>query len=115
MHVAMTSVLLVVPCRALKPSIGIVTFQADHHAISLPVMPDSLQVSPAGLRATVVVVALNRLFLFVSRDFGKTFDQLKTPTVNFDPTEELYLSALNPQHMVIRSLSGEVSAIGGVL
>ena len=96
------------PCSTLKPSIGIVTFQAKHDAIGLPVMPDSLQVSPAGLRATVVVVALNRLFLFVSRDYGNTFDQYKTPTPNFDPTEELYLSSSNPRHMVVRSLAGEV-------
>lgn len=96
-------------CRILKPGIGIVTFQASHDAIELPVMADSLQVSPAGLRATVVVVALDRRFLFVSRDYGNNFDKYKTPVVEFDPTTELYLSGFNPQHMVIRSLSGEVS------
>lgn len=95
-------------CRMLKPNIGIVTFQSSHDAIGMPVMPDSLQVSPAGNRATVVVVALNRRFLFVSRDYGKNFDKYGTPVVDFDPTEELYLSGSNPQHMVIRSRSGEV-------
>ena len=96
--------------RTLKTSIGIVTFAADHNAIKLPVQPDSLQVSPAGNRATVVVVSFNKKFLFVSRDYARHFDQYGTPTVNFDPTEELYLSSYNPQHMVIRSLSGEVRA-----
>lgn len=85
-------------------------FQGDHDAIKVPVMPDSLQVSPAGQRATVVVVSLNKRFIYVSRDYGKTFDQYDTPTVNFEPSDELYLSAFNPQHMVIRSQSGEVGA-----
>ncbi len=98
-------------------------FEADHDAISIPVMPDSLQVSPAGERATVVVVSLNRHYVFVSRDYGNHFDRFNTPTTNFDPTDELYLSNFNPQHMVIRSKSGEVGAgshdhtelVGGLL
>jgi hypothetical protein len=101
-------------CRSLKSAIGIVTFHDDHKAIAMPVMADSLQVSPAGNRATVVVVALNRRFLFVSRDYGKNFDKYKTPTVNFDPTEELYLSGFNPQHMVVRSMEGEVGVANSV-
>lgn len=84
-------------------------FEADHAAISMPVMPDSLQVSPAGDRATVVVVSLNRRYVFVSRDYGYHFDRYDTPTTNFNPTDELYLSNFNPRHMVIRSQSGEVS------
>ena len=82
----------------------------------MPVMADSLQVSSAGNRATVVVVALNRRFIFVSRDYGKNFDKYKTPTVEFDPTEELYLSGFNPRHMVIRSYDGKVGVVasGGV-
>ena len=46
-------------CRNLKQSIGITTFKDDREAIKMPVMPDSLQVSPAGDRSTVVVVSLN--------------------------------------------------------
>lgn len=71
---------------------------------------DSLQVSPAGNRATVVVVSLNLFYIFVSRDFGQTWDKYSSPTVDFNPTEELYLSRTNPQHMVIRSQLGEVEA-----
>lgn len=95
-------------CRMYKASIGIMKFEADHDAIGVPVMADSLQVSPAGQRATVVVVSLDRQSVLVSRDYGKNFNQYKAPTVNFDPTEELYLSSSNPRHMVIRSRSGEV-------
>lgn len=94
--------------RTLNSNLGIMKFESDSDTISVPVFADSLQVSPAGQRATVVVVSLNRQFLYVSRDYAKTFDQCNSPTVNFDPTEELYLSNFNPQHMVIRSQSGEV-------
>ena len=86
-------------------------FEADRDAISDPVMPDSLQVSPAGQRATVVVVSLNRRYLFVSRDFGNHFDRYSTPTTDFDPTDDLYLSNLNPRHLVLRSHSGEVGSV----
>lgn len=96
-------------CRTLNANIGIMKFESDPDAIGMPVMADSLQVSPAGQRATVVVVSLNRQFLYVSRNYAKDFDRYKSPTVNFDPTEELYLSSFNPQHMVVRSRSGEVS------
>ena len=94
--------------RTLNPSLGIMKFESDSKAIGVPVFADSLQVSPAGNRATVVVVSLNRRYLYVSRDYAHTFDQYKTPTVNFDPTEELYLSSVNPQYMVMRSQAGEV-------
>ena len=99
-------------CRNLKQSIGIITFKSDHEAIKIPVMPDSLQVSPAGDRSTVVVVSLNRMFLYVSRDFGKKWNRYNTPVVDFDPTEELYLSSFHPQHMVVRSQGGEVHREG---
>ena len=105
----MQVMILIFISRTLKASIGIMKFEADHDAITMPVMPDSLQVSPAGNRATVVVVSLNRRYLFVSRDYGNHFDQYDTPTPNFDPSNELYLSNFNPRHMVIRSRSGEVS------
>lgn len=95
-------------CRTLNPSLGIMKFESDSDAIGMPVFADSLQVSPAGQRATVVVVSLNRRFLYVSRNYAKNFDQYQTPTVDFDPTEELYLSSFNPQHMVVRSRTGEV-------
>ena len=101
-------------CRTYK-SIGIFTFKQDETSIQVPVMPDTLQVSPAGDRTTVVVVSLNRRYLFVSRDFGRTWNRYKTPTQNFNPTDELYLSGRNPQHMVIRSRSGEVHSTHAVL
>lgn len=98
----------VIVLSTFNPSLGIMKFESNNKAIGVPVFADSLQVSPAGNRATVVVVSLNRRYLYVSRDYAKTFDQYKTPTVDFNPTEELYLSNFNPQHMVVRSQSGEV-------
>lgn len=89
-------------------SYGIFKFKPDASSISGPVMPDSLQVSPAGNKATVVVVSLNKRFIHISRDYGKTWDKHISPTSYFDPTNEFYLSGFNPQHMVIRGSTGEV-------
>ena len=107
-HVMCCIMCYVVIYRTLKPSIGIFTFKSDAKGISEPVMADTLQVSPAGNRATVLVVSLNRRFLYVSRDYGQNWDKYDTPTVDFDPVEELYMSNYNPRHMVIRSDLKEV-------
>ncbi len=96
------------PYRTLKPSIGIFTFKSDIKSMSEPVMADTLQVSPAGNRATVLVVSLNRRFLYVSRDYGQNWDKYNSPTVNFDPVEELYMSDFDPRQIVIRSNFEEV-------
>ena len=46
-------------------------------------------------------------------DFGKNkWNRYNTPVVDFDPTEELYLSSFHPQHMVVCSQRGEVHGEG---
>lgn len=89
-------------------SVGVFRFKQDSSSISSTVYPDSLQVSPVGSRSLVVVVSYDKRHLFVSRDYGRTWTRYETPTANFDPTEELHLSNMNPQHMVILSLDNMV-------
>lgn len=89
---------------------GVFHFKQDSSSISTTVYPDSLQVSPVGDRSFVVVVSFDKRFLYVSRDFGKTWSRYETPTTRFDPAEELYLSNHNPQHMVIHSVDNQVSS-----
>ena len=64
--------------------------------------------SPAGTMETVIVVSRDKRFVYVSRNYGKTWDRFKSPTLNFDPTKEIYLSSFSPMNMVIRSNAGEV-------
>ena len=78
-------------------------------------MADSLQVSPAGNRAIVVVVSLNKRYIHVSKDYAKTWNRYNSPTSRFDSSSELYLSGFNPQHMVIRGEMGEVSGQGPIV
>ena len=96
-------------CREVKKGLGIFEFDNDNSAIKSTVSPDSLQVSPAGFN-TVVVVSYSQHLLFVSRDYGKEWDQRNTPTIDFDPKSGLFLSKRNPMHMVIHSRNGDVSS-----
>ena len=98
-------------CRT-PTAYGIFRFKPDSNSISSSVMPDTLQVSPAGNMATVVVVSLDKMYVYVSRNFGQTWDRFNSPTTNFDPSKELYLSTFNPLNMVIRSRAGEVRGQG---
>lgn len=98
-------------CR-MPTSYGIFKFKQDQYSISSTVMPDTLQVSPAGDMATVVVVSLDKMFVYVSRNFGQSWDRFKSPTSNFDPTKDLYLSNFSPLNMVILSNMGEVRGLG---
>lgn len=75
-------------------------------------MADSLQVSPAGNKATIVVISLNKEYIHVSKDYGKIWGRYNTPTNRFDTSSDLYLSNFDPQHMVIRGVMGEVRGVG---
>lgn len=89
-------------------SVGVFRFKQDSSSISSTVYPDSLQVSPVGDHSLVVVVSYDRRYLYVSRDFGRTWTRYETPTTVFDPTEELHLSNANPLHMVLLSQDHKV-------
>ena len=93
----------------LVQSVGVFRFKQDSSSIGTTVYPDSLQVSPVTPRSLVVVVSYDRGFLYVSRDYGRTWTRYRTPTMNFDPAEELHLSNSNPLHMVILDRDGMVS------
>ena len=95
-------------------SVGVFRFKQDSSSITSTVYPDSLQVSPVGAKSLVVAVSYDKRYLFVSRDFGRTWTRYETPTSNFDPVEELHLSNANPQHMVILSGGGQVSSLSPV-
>ena len=95
----------------IKSSVGLFHFTPDSSLIATTVYPNSLQTSPADDRRTVVVVSMNRQFIFVSRTAGDTWDMYKTPSSDFDPEEELYLSSRDPRHMIVRSNKGTVCIV----
>ena len=93
----------------LVESVGVFRFKQDSSSIITTVYPDSLQVSPVTPRSLVVVVSYDRGYLYVSRDYGRTWTKYQTPSMNFDPAEELHLSNKNPLHMVLLDRDGMVS------
>lgn len=95
----------------LVESVGVFRFKQDSSSIGTTVYPDSLQVSPVTPRSLVVVVSYDRRFLYVSRDYGRTWTKYQTPSMNFDPAEELHLSNSNPLHMVLLDRDGMVSLL----
>ena len=90
-------------------SVGVFRFKQDSSSITTTVYPDSLQVSPVGDRSLVVVVSYDKRYLYVSRDYGRTWTRSDTPSSSFDPVEELHLSNTNPLHMVLLTQDGLVS------
>lgn len=93
----------------LVQSVGVFRFKQDSSSIGTTVYPDSLQVSPVTPRSLVVVVSYDKRFLYVSREYGRTWTRYQTPSMNFDPAEEFHLSNSNPLHMVILDRDGMVS------
>ncbi len=93
----------------LVQSVGVFRFKQDSSSIGTTVYPDSLQVSPVTPRSLVVVVSYDKRFLYVSRDYGRTWTRYQTPATNFDPAEEFHLSNNNPLHMAILDRDGMVS------
>lgn len=94
--------------REVKKGLGIFQFTADDTSLKSTVHPESLQVSKVAPRNTVVVVSYTQHYIFVSRNYGRDWDQYVTPTTQFDPSGSLYLSEKDPRHLVIKSRSGDV-------
>ncbi len=67
--------------------------------------PPSLLTS---LTHQVVVVSTARDKLWVSRDAGRNWDNYKLPTTDFAAERDLYLSSIDPRHMVLLSKLSEV-------
>ncbi len=95
--------------REVRKGLGIFQFTADTKSIKSTVYPDSLQVSSVEPRDTVIMVSYSHHLIFVSRNYGVTWDQYTTPTTDFDPLDSLYLSKQDPRHLMIKSRGGDVS------
>jgi sortilin len=90
-----TTVWLGVPQR-----IGIFTFTPHPDLISGAVSPGSLQVATTyHKRATVV--SHDKKHMFVTSNGGQTWIQVSLPSSEFDEAEDLHISDVSPDHMIL--------------
>ena len=64
------------------------------------VAPSSLQVAAAH-RRRAIVVSENKKNLFVTSNGGQTWIKVPLPSSNFDEEEDLYISKVSPDHMIL--------------
>ena len=81
-------------------SIGIFQFTPHSNLIEKVVAPSSLQVAD-GARRRAVVVSQDRQHMFVSSDGGHHWKQVDLPSSEFDETEDLHISDVSPDHMIL--------------
>ena len=96
------------PCRVPK-SYGIFSFSPHPNLIPGAVAPSSLQVAPASHRRAIVV-SKDKKAMFVTSNGGKTWVKVLLPSSGFDVTDDLYISEVSPDHMILAA-GTEVGAL----
>ncbi|CAI7994086.1 Sortilin [Geodia barretti] len=81
-------------------SYGIFSFSPHPNLIPGAVAPSSLQVAPASHRRAIVV-SKDKKAMFVTSNGGKTWVKVLLPSSGFDVTDDLYISEVSPDHMIL--------------
>ena len=87
------------PCRVPK-SYGIFSFSPHPNLIPGAVAPSPLQGAPASHRRAIVV-SKDKKAMFVTSNGGKTWVKVLLPSSGFDVTDDLYISEVSPDHMIL--------------
>ena len=80
--------------------IGIFSFTPHPLLIREAVSPASLQVA-ATHHKRATVVSLDRRRMFVTSDGGRHWIQVSLPSDQFDESEDLHISEVSPDHMIL--------------
>lgn len=90
------------PLSSVLQSIGIFTFSSQTSLIKEAVSPASLQVATTYPKRAIVV-SQDREHMYVTTSGGERWIKVSLPSTDFDETEDLYISQISPDHMILQA------------